>query len=144
MSRKDNLRPSFSLRWFIWTLPSPISCFYLLHSPTQSMYELKGSLQNVKPLFCDKCQTSSDPPPSCDKKPPTFFHQINTFWEVLKWDWEGVWRSETPLNLSHHPLTKICETWEGYKGPKRKVNDLFLRSPCISPFSLNFFLLLYP
>ena len=71
------------------------------------------------------------PPPSCDKKPPYFFHQINTFWEVLKWDREGVWRSETPLNLSHHPLTKICETWEGYKGPKRKVNDLFLWAPCI-------------
>ena len=34
----------------------------------------KGSLQKIKPLFCDKCQTSSDPtPPSCDKKPPTFF-----------------------------------------------------------------------
>ena len=47
-----------------------------------NFYLTKGSLQKTKPLFCDKCQTSSDLPPLVWQKPPTFFHLKNTFWGV--------------------------------------------------------------
>ena len=41
-------------------------------------YNIREALKK-KPFFGDKCQTSSDLPPSSDKKPHTIFHLKNTF-----------------------------------------------------------------